>query len=263
MPNARDYEGGKRRIFAIGIGGVGKTTMIRTLPGKTFAYLFDPNALESLQGADVEYELFNRIPVIDQGTAKHPGSNWPNPEPFEEFRKHFADDGYLDQFDNICLDSCTSFIDVVADYICFVNKAEYIVPFQTDKSKGNLYVDTQVKIMNVLASMARMDKNIYVTAHTQFKQEGENGPMKNVLMLIGQHQAKLPLIFTDVWRFFTETTKDGARFLIQTVPDQYNDYIRNTMHNLAPEVDVSIDDWANPQQYGFGKLLKIHEGEEG
>ena len=107
-----------------------------------------------------------------------------------------------------------------------------------------------------------MKKNVYITAHTQFKQEGENGPMKYLLMFIGQHQAKLPLLFTDIWRSFAEPDKDKkGHWFIQTVPDKYSDYIRTTMRNLEGEEEVTITDWDHPEESGFGQLLKYHRGE--
>ena len=65
MPNAKDAEVSPvESILAIGTTGVGKTTQFLTLPGKKFIYLFDPNALRSLAGHDVDYEEF-RIDSMD------------------------------------------------------------------------------------------------------------------------------------------------------------------------------------------------------
>jgi GTPase SAR1 family protein len=43
-------------ILCVGDPGSGKSSLIRTLPGKKFVYIFDPNGLRSLAGADVDYE---------------------------------------------------------------------------------------------------------------------------------------------------------------------------------------------------------------
>jgi len=59
-PNAKDAElSSQTSIFALGEIGAGKTSQIATLPGRKFAYLFDPNALNSLSGHDVDYEEYN------------------------------------------------------------------------------------------------------------------------------------------------------------------------------------------------------------
>src|SRR5512146_2529549 len=59
MANARDAAAPSfNRLLVLGRGGSGKSTQIWTLPGRKFAYLFDPNALLSLRGCDLEYEQF-------------------------------------------------------------------------------------------------------------------------------------------------------------------------------------------------------------
>src|SRR5258706_6980184 len=58
MPNALEASAVQHRILNLGDTGSGKTTQLLTFPGKKFAYLFDPNAVLSLRGYDVDYEEF-------------------------------------------------------------------------------------------------------------------------------------------------------------------------------------------------------------
>jgi len=59
MPNAKDAaDAAYERVIVAGQTGSGKTTQILTLPGKKFVYIFDPNALASLKGHDLDYEIF-------------------------------------------------------------------------------------------------------------------------------------------------------------------------------------------------------------
>ena len=63
--NAKEVEGEQHhKILMLGTAGTGKTTQILTLPRPTFIYIFDPNALESLKGHDIDYKLFlpDRLP---------------------------------------------------------------------------------------------------------------------------------------------------------------------------------------------------------
>lgn len=59
MPNARTaHESSTHKFLLLGDTGSGKTTQFLTLPGRKFIYLFDPNAILSLQGHDIDYEEF-------------------------------------------------------------------------------------------------------------------------------------------------------------------------------------------------------------
>ena len=55
MPNAKDSHAKvAHKILILGKTGSGKTTQFLTLPGKKFIYLFDPNAILTLQdGSDL------------------------------------------------------------------------------------------------------------------------------------------------------------------------------------------------------------------
>src|SRR3990167_6767223 len=46
------------KILMLGDTGSGKTTQFLTLPGKKYMYIFDPNALLSLRGHDVDYDEY-------------------------------------------------------------------------------------------------------------------------------------------------------------------------------------------------------------
>ena len=56
---ATDYKRNRLRILAIGPAGSGKSTQLKTLPGKKLLFCFEDNALNSLQGdADIDYQLY-------------------------------------------------------------------------------------------------------------------------------------------------------------------------------------------------------------
>ena len=55
--NATEDDVGKPKFLLVGSTGSGKTAQILTLPGKTFAYIFDPSALATLKGYDIDKGL--------------------------------------------------------------------------------------------------------------------------------------------------------------------------------------------------------------
>ena len=67
MPNAKDASRTPTKILAVGRGGSGKTTLFLTHPAKRkFMYIFDPAGLNSIQGFDIDYEVF----LADPATTK-------------------------------------------------------------------------------------------------------------------------------------------------------------------------------------------------
>ena len=76
MPNARDaHETSAHKFFLLGDTGAGKTAQFLTLPGKKFIYLFDPNAILTLRGHDVDYEEYlpDRLNLSVKSLAKGAG----------------------------------------------------------------------------------------------------------------------------------------------------------------------------------------------
>ena len=58
LKKATEYQRDRLRILAIGPAGSGKTTQLRTLPGKKLLFCFEDNALNSLKGdPDLDYQL--------------------------------------------------------------------------------------------------------------------------------------------------------------------------------------------------------------
>ena len=98
------------------------------MPGRKFAYLFDSNALLSLQGHDAEYEEFlpDRLNLSVKSLKKDVGdktTNFKN-DMFVEWEKDFnhrLQTGFFDNIDVIAFDSCTTFLDLIMDRVLTIN----------------------------------------------------------------------------------------------------------------------------------------------
>lgn len=266
MANAKDLTLNMkgRKILLFGKSGSGKTSMLATLPGKTFVYMFDPAGLATLAGQDIEYECFfpdtlnlNVTPLSKQKTPDSQFKGTQEPKAYQDFIDDFNDKNETDffsQFDNVCFDGFTTFQWLVMDRLQHLNGRLGKWPEQAD------WTATMSKVQDIVRTItANQDVNIVWTGHVESKQEGENGPVTNQPLLIGQLKARIPLMFSDIWLCFTDTVRNqqgmGTRWCIQTIPDRKNDYIRSSVRGLYPEEDVTIEDWTQPQTYGVGKLL--------
>lgn len=264
MPSAKDYQAKAEKILAVGTGGSGKTSGFLTLPGKKFIYIFEPNALNTLKGHDVDYELFTpdilnlNAVTLKAGVADNK-TKVTEPTTYVDFEVDFEKklkEGFFDQYDAIGFDSMTTFSDIVMDRIMYLNGRFGKWPEQAD------WTATMSTIVNVMRTLTSIEgKIIYVTAHTEFKQEETTGKMMNTLSLIGRLRNKLPLLFSEVWQFSADQdAQKKTRYFVQTAQDRYSPFLRCTIKGLKTTEDVTIEDWGKPTSFGVGKLLTTNQG---
>ena len=266
MPNAKDIdinELGKPRFLLIGSTGSGKTAQIRTLPGRTFAYLFDPSALSTLRGTDIDFEVFHPTRVstaaqsltsvakggkkdvtLGKEDASETYRRWE-----EDFEKKVKE-GYWNTIDNIAFDSFTTFSDIVMDRVLYLNGRAGAFPQQDD------WTAQMQTITNVVRTLMGMNKMLLFTAHDEFKQDEATSRMQNVILLTGKLRVKVPLLFSEILHLECQSKPDKIKYVMQTRPDRMNPAIRCTMRDLEMYEDITIGDWNKPQDWGLGKLLK-------
>lgn len=262
MPNASEVKpSDQQSIFAIGEIGAGKTSQILTLPGKKFAYLFDPNALNSLAGYDIDYEEF-KVNAMDLDLAiqslkkgvKDTSYRKKKIEPKtyiaweEDFEKRLEADFFKD-YDWLIFDSMTTFSDIVMDRIQYLNQRLGKHPEQGD------YTGQMTTIRNVFRAAHGTGTGVYATGHVDLKQDELSKRITNQIMLTGRLRTQIPLLFTQVLYFYPERGKNGPEFKIQTFPDRENPKIRCTFKEVNFTEDVTIDWKKDPIGQGIAKLF--------
>ena len=267
MPNAKDVPAGiSRRSFIVaGKAGSGKTTQFLTLPGKKFAYLFDPNALESLRGYDVDYEEFlpDKLEIgvtslSDKGKVRAQGISPIKPASGHELFRRWEVDiedrmakGGFDEYDIIVFDSFTTLSDMVMDAILSINMRGGQWPQIDD------YGPQMLALSKIFRRVNTLGKVIYVTAHTETKQDENTKRLINELMMTGRLKAKLPLLFSEMLIMNAEGQKGGmANYTVQTRPDRYNESCRCSIKTAKFLEDVTIDWNKDPVGQGLGGLYK-------
>ena len=286
MPNAKDAtedEVGKPKFLLVGSTGSGKTSQMLTLPGKTFVYLFDPSALSTLKGHDIDYEMFNPTRVNLGAVSLSRGKSDPKTEsdaqdvytqwadhademmkPKKEYGEkqvtYTLENGttetkteYLNKFetyDNICFESYTTFSDIVMDRIFKLNGSVGQFPQQDD------WCGQMQTITNCVRTFVSMNKVLLFTAHDAFKQDDVTSRMQNIILLTGRLRVKLPLLFSEILHMDCASTSSEIKYQAQTRPDRMNPAIRCTFRDLEMYEDMTIKEWDNPKKYGLGRLLK-------
>jgi hypothetical protein len=261
MPNAKDAteeQVGRPKFLLVGSTGSGKTAQMLTLPGKTFAYLFDPSALATLKGYDIDYEMFvpSRVNLgaisLSKGKSD-PKTSTDAPDIYTAWAKHadeMVSSGAFDAYDNICFDSFTTFADIVMDRILKLNGRVGQFPQQDDWG-GQMQT-----ITNCVRTFVAMNKVLLFTAHDEFKQDDATSRMQNIILLTGRLRIKIPLLFSEILHMDCASTPTEIKYQMQTRPDRMNPAIRCTFKGLKMFEDMTITDWKNPTKFGLGKLLK-------
>jgi len=268
VPNTKDIDPSTPwTIFVAGPGGSGKTTQIWTLPGKKFAYLFDPNAKKSLEGLDLDYEMFLpdmfELDFTIKGFSKQARQDdkpiRANIEPTMYMR--WVDDlnkreksGFFDLFDWVCIDSVTFLGRGLMDRNLFINnrlgKEEEIADY---KIVGG-------KLSSIFRTITGgLGKNLYCTGHLQTYQDDKTKRIETQLFLPGSARVLLPLLFDNVLLAGTTQPEDKDEVLydIRTTPDNRGlKNIRCSIPDLNTFEDVTIKDFNRPEEYGIGAILE-------
>lgn len=258
MANARNaHETATRKFLLLGDTGSGKTTQLLTLPGRKFAYLFDPNAILSLQGHDIDYEEFlpDRLNLSIKSLKKDVGdktTNFKN-DLYLQWEQDFnkkVESGFFDDFDVIAMDSATTFLDLAMDRVLTINGRSGQWPQQDD------YGPQMMAFTNVCRTLTSLGKTIFMTGHLETKKDELSGRILRTPMMTGRLKTKIPLLFSDI--FICEVENDGKGNIlhkIQTSPDRMTTAVRTTMKGLEPFENVTIN-WDEPVVgQGIGGLL--------
>ena len=264
MPNAKDSHAKvAHKILILGKTGSGKTTQFLTLPGKKFIYLFDPNAILTLQGHDVDYEEF--LPdALDLGltslSSKVKGDVKDGKKGAELYRR-WEDDfetklksGFFDQYDAIGMDSFTTLSDMVMDGVLAINGRGGQWPQMDD------YGPQMLALTKICRTFASIGKTVYFTGHVELRQDDLTKRIVYQPLMTGRLKEKLPLLFSEILLCEASVDNKGnSMYQLKTKPDRQFDIIRCSVRGLEQYEDVTIKDWSKPEDYGLGQMLKRRE----
>jgi hypothetical protein len=269
MPNAKDTDiSAAKRILIAGRTGTGKSTQIWSLPGKKFAYIFDPNALSALvaqpphrpQGCDIDYETF--LPEISDVDTSLKGFNKDSrddmvrgrriePKLYNRWEKDVLSRNFAG-YNWLIIDSLTFLSKAVMDRQLFINNrgggTEEIADYKVVGSK----------MAEVFGALTGAPINLFCTAHLSVYQDEKTAKLTTELYLPGRARTILPLQFTDIFQTVVrEDDKKGTIHEIRTKPDPKGlQDIRTSMSGLATFEDVTMPRFdARSVEYGIGALL--------
>lgn len=262
MPNAKDASASAfQRILVLGKGGAGKTQQIVTLPGRKFVYIFDPGALPTLRGYDIDYEAFlpdaleldSSLKGFNKG-AKNDVLAGSKREPstymrFVEDLNKKHDAGFFADYDWLCFDSMTLLAASVMDRQLFINNRYGAIEDLGD------YRVVGTKIADVMRSIFSIQINIYCTGHINTYQDDKTKRIDSAVNLPGKARVMLPLLCSNIWELRSTSDDKAAYTLLTKAEPRGFQEIRTSIKGLAPTLDVTIKDFARPELFGIGAML--------
>jgi len=241
--------------------GSGKTTQFLTLPGKKFMYVFDPNALQTLRGHDVDYKEFcpditDLNLSVQTLKAGRGDTNKRRPEPktyidWEEDFEQRLEDGFFDDYSWIGFDSFTNFLEIIMDRTQYLSNRLGKQPEQAD------WAAQMITCQNVWRVITSLKLGVFATAHLDLRQNETSKKVYNHLMITGRLRVRLPQLFNNVWACHADIDAKGKpQFEVQTYPDKEFPTIRSQFKTQVYE-DVTIPDFKGDlTKYGLGRLLR-------
>jgi hypothetical protein len=256
MPNARDAHAiAHHRFLTLGLTGSGKTAQFATLPGRKFMYIFDANALPTLRGRDIEYEIFLPSDLNldvhslskDKSGAKIMSQR--KSEVYTDWERDFSSRDFS-KYETIGFDSITTFLDLIMDYVLTINGRPGQWPNQDD------YGPQMVTFTNVMRSLNSLGKILYCTGHIEYIQDDLSKKIFWVPIMTGRLKGKIPLLFSDILGTSHEVDKETqSTYMLQTKPIRDVPNIRCSIRGLEMYENVTIDYDQPVEGQGLGGIL--------
>lgn len=255
-----------QRILLAGPTGAGKTTQTWTLPGKKYDYIFEPNAMMTLDGCpDLEVAEFlpefTEMDATLKGFRKGAKDDKPasRKEPtlymrwVEHINKWVADEEYKN-YDWLIFDSLTYLAKSCMDRQMYINNRYGDIEELPD------YRVVGSKLTDIFNNIFTLPIHIMATCHLQNFQDDKTKRIVEQIFLPGKSRTMLPLGSTNTWLASARVEGNKRIHEIRTVPDGRGlQEIRSCIRGLDVIEDVTIKDFSNPTAYGVGAILTRSE----
>lgn len=265
IQNASEITRGVEDNFmVVGPPGSGKTKLATTLPGKTLVSAFDPSAKAAYAGnADIdliEYPVDSMemsVTIKRKEGIKTDTVGSKSPMAYANFAADFIEiinTGVYKDYDNWVFDTMTTFESIALDAVMFKNGTFGHVPKLDD------YPPAMQLTTKLVRAVTPLPIRVILLLHDELVQDETTKRMENQMLMTGKLKRRLPVLFNHLLRCEVSTIGAGdkleTKYNLVTKSNPQNPYIRTSFKDLPARIDVTIENFSLPQNYGLGKIIK-------
>jgi hypothetical protein len=246
----------------VGPVGSGKTQLYRQLPGRKFAYLFDPNAVDAIKG-DPDIDFVEFIPDVTDldlavKTLKKDALDRSRrdikPKTYVEWEADWDERyaaGFFNQYDWIIFDSATTFSEIIMDRVQSLNGRLGKHPEQADYT-------AEMSVMKSVFRAATSITGVVVTVHTEMDQDELTRKVYGRLLLTGRNRTRIPGRFAHILGTKVDKNSKGeTRYYCLTKQNREYPALRTSIRDIEEEIDVTIDYNKQIAGQGIGKYFTV------
>jgi len=225
------------KLLLIGDSGAGKTVGAASFPGKTYVADFD----KKISSAAKYLTQHNPEKLKDITYDAYLSGTLTPAEQFNQALGNFKSQSTF-PYDNIVLDSLTTYSDEVMKYVIKENPGikrmltkGAQVPCQQD------YQIVRIYFKQMIAALVALPCNVIVIAHIETDKDELTGQVVRSAMMAGKLKTELPIYFEECWRIYVD---DKGQRWAQTQPDSRFGFCRTQLQNIPNPVKFTYEEVA-------------------
>lgn len=209
-------------IATVGGAGVGKTTLGLRLFPKTYANVSDLNFKSGLDYLTKIGELSNVV-GYDTPLVRPDGTPVPANQRYDLFWKQVNGATKNPLIDTIFIDSGTFVEDILKAKICNAT-SDAAIRLSGYDQWGSLALTWKALIMELRQS----GKKIIFSFHEEKEKDESDQIFKYKIAVDGKTAAKIPALFSDVWRCEIQETNGKHAWMVRTLGNVRQEHLKNT-----------------------------------
>lgn len=255
----------KDNFIFIGFPGGGKTWLATTLPGRTFAFAFDPTAARVYELCPwidyIEYPVnsleLGTFSLTEGKNKKGVSTNAPRPTAYNQYAQDVVEllrQKTLNEYDNIIMDSTTTCLESIMDEVLYLNDRMGRQPHMDDYGPQ---ITTMRQTFRQLCSPDIKARTVFIV-HNEYAQDKETKRMEYIPLLTGKLKTQVAIYFNHIFHCVVE----NGKYQVQTVPNKTFKMARTSFEHLEDvhDVTIPITDINKRQNFGMGEILQQIKG---